>query len=142
VAGAGAREFHRRVQEILQRALQLRDRRDRGQVGEWRWPEDDWKRGWIGCCNVAFAPPRTDGWPILCYEREAPVYFPELSWSGGHELASGRGHPSHGRTRKVWGLNRTTRGARTQSVLVSILQTCRQQLRPVSSFLQKLICSP
>jgi hypothetical protein len=33
-------------------------------------------------------------------------------------------------------------GARTQSVLVSILQTCRQQLCPVSSFLQKLICSP
>jgi transposase len=45
-------------------------------------------------------------------------------------------------TRKVWGGNRTTRGARTQSVLVSILQTCRQQLRPVSSFLQKLMCSP
>jgi hypothetical protein len=34
VAGAGAREFPRSVQEILQRALQLRDRRDRGQVGE------------------------------------------------------------------------------------------------------------
>jgi transposase len=34
VAGAGGREFPRSVQEILQRALQLRDRRDRGQVGE------------------------------------------------------------------------------------------------------------
>jgi hypothetical protein len=33
-------------------------------------------------------------------------------------------------------------GAQTQSILVSILQTCRQQLRPVSSFLRKLICSP
>jgi hypothetical protein len=45
-------------------------------------------------------------------------------------------------TRKVWGGNRTTQGAHTQSVLVSILQTCRQQSRSVSSLLQKLICSP
>ena len=34
-------------------------------------------------------------------------------------------------TRKVWGGNRTANGARTQSVLLSILQTCRQQNRPV-----------
>jgi transposase len=33
-------------------------------------------------------------------------------------------------TRKVWGGNRTERGANTQSILVSILHTCRQQLRP------------
>jgi len=45
-------------------------------------------------------------------------------------------------TRKVWGGNLTIAGARTQSVLGSILQTCRQQLRPVSSFLQRLVCSP
>ena len=43
--------------------------------------------------------------------------------------------------RKVWGGNRTTRGAQTQSILVSILQTCRQQLQPVSSLLQSLLCS-
>jgi transposase len=29
--------------------------------------------------------------------------------------------------RKVWGGNRTARGARTQSVLMSVLRTCRQQ---------------
>ena len=45
-------------------------------------------------------------------------------------------------TRKVWGGNRTTQGAHTQSVLVSILQSCRQQFRSVSPLLQKLICSP
>jgi len=44
-------------------------------------------------------------------------------------------------TRKVWGGNRTSRGAHTQGVLVSILQTCRQQLRSASSILQKLICA-
>ena len=31
--------------------------------------------------------------------------------------------------RKVWGGNRTTAGAQTQSILVSIIQTCRQQNR-------------
>jgi putative ABC transport system permease protein len=44
-------------------------------------------------------------------------------------------------TRKVWGGNRTSRGAHTQGVLVSILQTCRQQLRSTSPILQKLICA-
>jgi transposase len=45
-------------------------------------------------------------------------------------------------TRKVWGGNRTERGAHTQSILVSILQTCRQQLRPATAFLEKLLHSP
>lgn len=44
-------------------------------------------------------------------------------------------------TRKVWSGNRTIQGARTQGILVSILETCRQQLRCASSPLQTLICS-
>ncbi|MGC9223071.1 MAG: IS66 family transposase, partial [Terracidiphilus sp.] len=45
-------------------------------------------------------------------------------------------------TRKVWGGNRTVRGAHTQSVLVTILQTCHQQMRSAISFLQQLLCLP
>jgi transposase len=45
-------------------------------------------------------------------------------------------------TRKVWGGNRTPRGAHTQSVLVSILHTCRQQLRPAISVVARLLRSP
>ena len=45
-------------------------------------------------------------------------------------------------TRKVWGGNRTEKGAHAQSVLVSILQTCRQQLRPPTAFLQQLLLLP
>ncbi len=45
-------------------------------------------------------------------------------------------------TRKVWGGNRTEKGAHTQSVLVSILQTCRQQLQPATAFLQQLLLLP
>lgn len=44
--------------------------------------------------------------------------------------------------RKVWGGNRTERGAHAQSVLVSILQTCRQQLRPATAFLEQLLHLP
>jgi hypothetical protein len=43
--------------------------------------------------------------------------------------------------RKVWGGNRTARGAQIQSILVSCLQTCRQQLQPAPSLLQTLLCS-
>jgi hypothetical protein len=42
-------------------------------------------------------------------------------------------------TCKVWSGNRTEQGAHTQGVLVSILQTCRQQLRPASAFLVRLL---
>ena len=42
--------------------------------------------------------------------------------------------------RKVWGGNRTPRGAQTQSILVSILQG-RQQLQSASPLIQNLLCS-
>jgi transposase len=45
-------------------------------------------------------------------------------------------------TRTVWGGNRTEKGPYTQGVLVSILQTCRQQLRPATAFLQQPLHLP
>ena len=44
--------------------------------------------------------------------------------------------------RKVWGGNRTAIGARTQSALLSLIQTCRQQQRPSAPLLQRLLCAP
>ena len=44
--------------------------------------------------------------------------------------------------RKVWGGNRTEKGAHAQSVLASILQTCRQQCRPATAFLEQLLHLP
>ena len=44
--------------------------------------------------------------------------------------------------RPVWGGNRTANGAPAQSILLSILQTCRQQNRPVLPLLLRLLCSP
>ena len=144
-AGTGGAELPRTVQAILQRALQLRERRDQGQIGE---------RG------VAVARGRLEAQldrtlqrrfrspqnrrlaKHLLRERDALFTFlncPDLEATNWRAEQAIRPMVV---TRKVWGGNRTTQGARTQSVLVSILQTCRQQLRPVSSFLQKLICSP
>jgi hypothetical protein len=75
VARAGAREFPRTVQEILQRALQLRDRRDRGQVGELGVAV---ARGRLEARldrklqrRFQLAPELTV-WPIICYESERP----------------------------------------------------------------------
>ena len=44
--------------------------------------------------------------------------------------------------RKVWGGNRTAIGAHTQSVLLSLIQTCRQQQRPSAPLFQRLLCAP
>jgi transposase len=132
------------VQAILQQALQLRDRCQQGQISQ---------RG------VAIArgrlETRLDGMLERCWRspqnrrlanhllREREALFTFLNCPG-LEATTWRAEQAIRPmvvTRKVWGGNRTIPGARTQTVLSSILQTCRQQLRPVSSFLQKLICS-
>jgi hypothetical protein len=56
----------------------------------------------------------------------------------GHEVASGTGIRPMVVARQVWRGNRTPRGAQTQSILVSFLQTCRQQLQPASPLIQNL----
>lgn len=145
VAGTGARAFPRGVQAILQRALQLRQRRAQAQISA---------RG------VAVARGRLEARLDRMLQahlrspqnrrlanhllRERDALFTFLNCPG-LEATNWRAEQAIRPmvvARKVWGGNRTTRGARTQSVLVSILQTCRQQRRPVSSVLQKLVCSP
>ena len=44
--------------------------------------------------------------------------------------------------RKVWGGNRTWSGARTQSVLTSVLRTCAQRGRDGFKYLMLALCSP
>jgi transposase len=145
VAGKGPGEFPRTVATILQHALQLRDRRDQGRIGE---------RG------VAVARGRLEARLDRSLERrhrsprnrrlahhllrEREALFPFLICPG-LEATNWRAEQAIRPmvvTRKVWGGNRTSRGAHTQGILVSILQSCRQQLRSASAVLQKLICSP
>ena len=44
--------------------------------------------------------------------------------------------------RKVWGGNRTWLGAETQSILMTVLQTCGQQLLAPFTFLTQALRSP
>lgn len=44
--------------------------------------------------------------------------------------------------RKVWGGNRTQRGAEAQAILMSVLRTCVQQGREALDFLARTLCAP
>ena len=145
VAGRGEAEFPRTVQTILQQALQLRDRRQQRKISEHGAAvaqgrlevrmDRTLERRYRSPQNRRFA-------NHLLREREALFTF--LSCPG-LEATNWRAEQAIRPmvvTRKVWGGNRTSRGAHTQGILVSILQTCRQQLRSASSILQKLICAP
>ena len=144
VGGKRGTEFPRQIQAILQQALQLRDRRQQKQISDH---------------GVAVARGRLetklDQSLQRCYGssqnrrlanhllRERDALFTFLNCPG-LEATNWRAEQAIRPmvvARKVWGGNRTARGAQTQSILVSLLQTCRQQLRPASSLLQSLLCS-
>jgi len=142
VARPGAAELPRTVKEILQASLQLRDRRDQNQIserglaiarGQWEARLDrTLDRSYRSPTNRRFA-------NHLRREREAMftfLYCPGLEATNYRTEQAIRPMVV---TRKVWGGNRTANGAHTQSVLVSILQTCRQQLRPATGFLERLL---
>ena len=143
---AGAAESPATVKGILHAALQLRDRRDQGEIRvrrDWRLRADSWKRAWIGSCNDTIAHPPISVWPTISSgsgTRCSPcLYCPELEATNYRAEQAIRPMVV---TRKVWGGIRTPRGAHTQSVLVSILHTCRQQLRPAISVVAWLLRSP
>jgi transposase len=145
VQGGRGAQFPRTVQTLLQSGLHLRNRRDREQISphglavargklEARLDRALEKR----VRSPANRRLRNHLW------RERDAVFPFLDCPG-LEATNWRAEQAIRPmvvTRKVWGGNRTTNGARTQSILLSILQTCRQQNRPVLPLLQRLLCSP
>jgi transposase len=77
----------------------------------------------------------------LCNEREHLfpfLYCPGLAATNHEAERALRGLVI---ARKVWGGNRTAAGARTQSVLMSVLRTCRQQGVSPMAWLMSLLCS-
>lgn len=137
-------EFPRQIQALLQQALQLRDRRQQEQISDH---------------GVAVArgrlEARLDRSLQRCYRslrnrrlanhllRERDALFTFLNCPG-LEATNWRAEQAIRPmvvARKVWGGNRTPRGAQTQSILLSFLQTCRQQLQPASPLIQNLLCS-
>ena len=145
VASASAARFPQIVASILQQSLQLRDRRDAGQItahglavarGRLEARLDRaLERHYRCAANERFA-------NHLWRNRDMIftfLYFPGLeatNWRAEQAL-----RPAVV-TRKVWGGNRTPRGAHTQEVLTSVLQTCRQQNRSAITLLIEMLRSP
>ena len=145
VLGPRSGRFSVRVQSILQQSLRLRDRRDQKQIsphglvtvrGRLEAQMDRLLQADYRCAeNRRFA-------NHLRKEQDALFTF---LYCPGLEATNWRAEQAIRPmvvTRKVWGGNRTPAGARTQSILVSILQTCRQQGRRSTRVLQELLCSP
>ncbi len=145
VAGTNGAQFPRAVQTLLQSSLDLRDRRDRGQLSPHGVAV---ARGQLEARLDRVLQRRTRS-PAnrrlrnhLVREREAVFTF---LYCPGLEATNWRAEQAIRPmvvTRKVWGGNRTANGARTQSILLSILETCRQHQRPVVPLLERLLCSP
>ncbi|MGC9225619.1 MAG: IS66 family transposase, partial [Terracidiphilus sp.] len=142
VSQPGAAALPGAVKQILQAGLQLRDRRDRNQIGERGLAiargrlearlDRALHRHYRAPANQRLA-------NHLRRERDAVftfLYCPGLDATNYRAEQAIRPMVV---TRKVWGGNRTEKGAHTQSVLVSILQTCRQQLRPATALLEQLL---
>ena len=144
VAGSRGGQFPRAVQTLLQASLRLRDRRDQEQISPHGLAV---ARGQLEARLDRVLQRRTRS-PAnrrlanhIMREREAVFTF---LYCPGLEATNWRAEQAIRPmvvTRKVWGGNRTTNGARAQSILLSILQTCRQQDRPVLPLLERLLCS-
>ena len=145
VSGSQAAHFPRAVQKVLQAALRLRARRDQSQIGA---------HGLAVACGrleaqmdrLLLRPHRAPRNRRLANhlrrERDALftfLYCPSLEATNWRAEQAIRPMVV---TRKVWGGNRTPAGARAQSILLSVLQTCRQQHRSAVPLLRRLLCSP
>ena len=138
-------EFPRRVQGILQSALALRDRHQQGRISERGLAvvrgqlearlDRELARRWRSPDNRRFA-------DHLSRERDALFTF---LYCQGLEATNYRAEQAIRfmvMARKVWGGNRTEAGSRTQSILLTVIQTSRQQNRHVLPLLEHLICLP
>lgn len=143
-ATRGAARFPHAVKRLLKKALDLRDRRDRGELSvhgvavatgrlgagmdrllDWH-PTDEENRKFL---------------QHLAHERDALFTFlrypglPAANWPAEQAI-----RPAVV-TRKVCGGNRTWRGAQTQQIMASILRTCHQQRRDPYAVLTQLLRS-
>ena len=144
-ADRGAARFPHAVRRILLAALLLRDRHGRGEVSDHGLVV---AKGRLAArlarlllWNVAHKPNSTFRKHL---RNEAPHL---LTFLGRHDVPATNFQAEQAIrpavvNRKVWGGNRTWRGAQTQQVLASILRTMRQQRRDPYPVLERLLRSP
>ena len=141
------REIPRAVKAILRDALKLRDRRDTGEIGE-----EDFQTALAGLekrLRAQLARPvsgsdTAQGRLLRHLQREFDALFTFLSEPGvpaTNWMAEQALRPAVV-NRKVWGGNRTWRGARHQERLMSVLRTSRQQHEDPITILADLLRAP
>ena len=146
-ATRGAVRFPRRIHELLQQGLELRDRHEQGELST---------HGLAVCRGRlhnqlldAIYPNKTN----VANER-----FSQHLWDHHNDLLTFLKYPGLDATnwraesairfgvilRKVWGGNRTWTGARAQAVLMSVWRTCWQRGQNAVTFLSHLLrrCRP
>jgi len=145
VSTPAAARFPQAVKTVLQAALDLRDRRDGGDISPHGLTvargrlEAELDRLLAG----SYRSPANERFASHLY-RERNCIFTFLYYPG-LDAANWRGEQAIRPavvTRKVWGGNQTPRGAHTQGILASVLRTCYQQERPCQPVLIELLCSP
>ncbi len=144
-ATRAAVRFPRHIGMLLKRALGLRDRRDAGELSDHGLAV---ARGRLQRqLEDAIYPAKT---------HPANERLAQHLWNHRADLLTFLNTPGLDATnwraeqairpavvnRKVWGGNRTWRGAWVQSVLMSVLRTCHQLARNTLSDLHALLCSP
>jgi transposase len=141
-ATRGAVRFPRRVRELLQAGLDLRDRHAAGQVSNHGLAVA--RSRLVNALAEAVFPPKSN---------EANERFAQHLWHHLEDLLTFLHVPGLDATnwraelairfgvilRKVWGGSRTWAGARAQGVLMSVWRTCWQQGRSALDFLSQLL---
>jgi transposase len=143
IATRGAVRFPRQVKKLLKDALDLRDRHGSGRVSdhglavalgrlesrlrrllEWYRDSDPNERLAAHLAN---------------HEDELFTFLRVPGLDATNHRAEQALRPAVV-NRKVWGGNRTDPGAQAQSILMSVLRTCRQQGRDALTFISQILC--
>jgi transposase len=134
--------FPQRVKQVLRQGLRLRDRYEQGRVSV-RGLAQATRRLENQMDRLLTRLPRVEENRKLAQHlrNEQPNLFTFLRCPG---LAATNHEAEHAVrylviVRKVWGGNRTARGARNQAVLLSVMRTCHQRQRPVVPVLMTLL---
>lgn len=140
VARGPAKRFPRKIKAIIKHALHLRDQRERGErtLRSTRIHAGKLARLIRGLCKPRKSNRANDRLAGFCYRHAEDLFtflkhegIDATNWRGEQAL---RGAVVN---RKVWGGNRTWRGAQTQSMLMSVLNTLRLHGKDAIAWLQR-----
>lgn len=136
-----AREIPRAVKNILLEALEVRDRRDRGELSDREVRRQvellDERMDALLARPAITRPANRTLLKHLRNERAALFTFLRHRGIDATNWRAEQAIRPAVVNRKVWGGNRTRRGAHTQEILMSVMQTCRQRRADVIVFLEQ-----